>query len=618
LKGRRHSTHPYGQPLQSPENKRSSTNVASKFPSFTKKQRDGTDTLSPQSTGNRQNLEPRPSNDRRTSDISASRSLERVISTQSNNAIPEASPERSPAKNLTNGNHLPAIPVAADPATALFDPNEIMTPHLPAVAEKSEREAPGPPMAPLTPSATSVPLGGSDAINQAMSEAAAVSDGGAQGQFKVDIRNAPIQEEDADASAALASVATALRSQATPRRNPTLRGRRDRNTIIVPNSSAPELPVSSVASTSQSSLPGSSHSPANIVTSPVAIASSVASPVTATPVAQQTTPPPQSAPFKPTSRSTLVADETSASDTHSIRSGRSLSSTVSNTIRHPEMHVNGLNASIVETVSAWFEAGTCTRAMQIGELALVYNSEDTEPTGNDTIRFEHFDSLEKVAPNPIFIDSIAGKTGTYNVHLSHIVRTQIAFKYQIHLDSDEASSFAPLKLIPAWKVEANQTLVMLSYSFNPAFAAKIPDGVISVTLSNVILIVHLDPGGGKILRCQAQGGGTYSRERNLVYWRLNEITLQRDGSAQALRARFFTDGQASPGNAEARWELSGDQILTLGSGIGLSRLEGPDNAFETTADDPFADEGGAVTPTSTWKEVEIVRRLRSGTYVGSS
>jgi hypothetical protein len=404
--------------------------------------------------------------------------------------------------------------------------------------------------------------------------------------------------------------------QATPRRNPTLRGRRDRNTIIVPTTGFPELPTSA-ASTSQSSLPGSSQSPGNFVASPVAAESSVASPVISQPIARQASPPPPTQPLKPTPRSTLVADETNASDTHSIRSGRSLSSNVSNTIRHPEMSVTGLNASIVETVSAWFEAGTCTRAIQGGEIALVYNSDDAELTGTETIRFEHFDLLEKVAPNPLFIDPVAGKPGNYNVHLSHIARTAVAFKYQTLLDPARASVFAPLRLAPAWKVEANQTLVMLSYSLNPAFAAKLPESATSITLSNVIIIVNLDPGEGKILRCQAAGGGTYSRERNLVYWRLNEVTLQRDGPAQALRARFFTDGQATPGNAEARWELIGDQISALGSGIALSRLEGPETAFETTEDDPFADESGAVTPTVTWKEVEIVRKLRSGTYVGS-
>lgn len=196
LKSRRQSTHPYGQPLQSPEKKRSSTNVGSKFSSFTKKQSQPGETLSPQSSGNRPTLESQQTADG-PSDISASRSLERIASSSSRPQVSERSPEL-PLENV-NGNHLPIVPVSGDASTALFNPYETTAPVLPAVTEQAGKDVSSP------------HKGGSDAINQAMSEAAAVS-GDNQGQFKVDIRNAPIQEEDADSSAALASVATALRS----------------------------------------------------------------------------------------------------------------------------------------------------------------------------------------------------------------------------------------------------------------------------------------------------------------------------------------------------------------------------------------------------------------------
>jgi hypothetical protein len=39
-------------------------------------------------------------------------------------------------------------------------------------------------------------------------------------------------------------------------------------------------------------------------------------------------------------------------------------------VKHPEMHQPGFNASIVETVSAWFQHGQVTKAIVIGELAL--------------------------------------------------------------------------------------------------------------------------------------------------------------------------------------------------------------------------------------------------------
>ncbi|KAF2664483.1 hypothetical protein BT63DRAFT_483188 [Microthyrium microscopicum] len=591
IKGRRNSTHPYSQPLQSPEKKRSSTNIASKFSSFGKRTKDTPDALSPQATGNSRRSDGQGSTTPRPSDLDPP-SLDRAISSHSNAPPIESPSEFAPvlpviasSAPLTNGNHTP-VQREVEQLQPPLEPTTSVPANIPApVIEEPEPEP--------------APLSGPDAITQAMNEAAMLNPDGSQAQFKVDIKNAPIQEEDGDATAALASVANALRSQATPRRNPTLRGRRDRNTIIVPSPSVPELPtVSALASTSASSLPTSPN-----------------------PNTQSPTPPLAATPFKLAHRSTLGTDDGAASDTHSIRSGRSLSSTMSNTVRHPDMHSPGLNASIVETVSAWFVGGECTKAVEIGEVALVFNSHDSaEPSGTETIRFDHFNTLEKVAPNPVFIDPVANKDGNYTVNLSHIARTSVAFKYQVHLDASSASTSAPLRLIPAWKVGAEQTLLMLTYSLNPSFTPKIASGVSAVHLTNVVLIAHLDPGAGKISRCQAQGGGVYDRQRNIVYWRLNEITLTKDAPAQALRARFFTEGEAKPGHAEARWELAGEQLAMMGSGIGLSRMDAvtPKPAVEGEEADPFADadaeESGVPTPTVSWTDVATVRKLRSGTY----
>ena len=237
----------------------------------------------------------------------------------------------------------------------------------------------------------------------------------------------------------------------------------------------------------------------------------------------------------------------------------------------------------------------------------------------DTIRFNNYSSLEKVAPNPHFIESVPHKDGTYSVSLSKIHKTSVAFKYQVHLDTADSESSAPLRIVPAWKQDPTQTLFMLSYSFNPSFSSKLPEGTTSIILSNVILIVHVDPPAtsSKITRCQASNGGVFARDRNIVYWRLGDVTLNKDAPAQVLRAKIVTDGEPKPGNVEARWELSGEQLATVGSGISLSRMEstGEESGEEK---DPFADESAAPTPTVSWGDVKAVRMLRSGTYVASS
>ncbi|GME24304.1 Cytoskeletal protein syp1 [Neofusicoccum parvum] len=283
------------------------------------------------------------------------------------------------------------------------------------------------------------------------------------------------------------------------------------------------------------------------------------------------------------------------------------------TIRHPDLHEPGLNSSIVETVSTWFEHGNVTRAVVIGELALAYNPPDlSAPFGNETIRLENFPVLEKVAPNPTFVDQVPDKAGDYTVNLSSITRTQVAFKYQVHLDESNIASFAPIALTPAWKVEPSQTSVILTYTLNPSF--RLAPGRTSITLSNVILVIHLDPTGSKSSHCQSKPVGTFSKDKSLIYWRLGDVTLSADQPGQQLRARFYTEAEAKPGNIEARWEISGDNASGHGSGLGVSQMVQAGDSADAEAD-PFADESAApATPSIAWKDVPIVKKISNGTY----
>ena len=260
----------------------------------------------------------------------------------------------------------------------------------------------------------------------------------------------------------------------------------------------------------------------------------------------------------------------------------------------------------------------------IGQVALAYNPVDLSagPFGTESIRLENFPVLEKVAPNPAFIEPTPETPGNYTVDLSKILKTSVAFHYQLHLDSENLASFAPLVLSPVWKTEPTQTSVLMHYSLNPNF--ELGEST-SVTLRNLILVIRLEP-GAKATSCQSKPTGTFSREKGLIYWRLGDVSLAKEQPAQSLRVRFFTDGEAKPGNTEARWELTGDAFLGLGSGLGVSqsarvepRPESDDQgAF---AADPFADgDESAAAPASPpvmeWKPVTSVKKIMSGTYVG--
>ena len=270
----------------------------------------------------------------------------------------------------------------------------------------------------------------------------------------------------------------------------------------------------------------------------------------------------------------------------------------------------GLNASIVETVSAWFAEGHVTRAVITGELALAYvQPQGSKPGGSGTIRLENFPVLEKVAPNPTFINQVATKSGEYTVDLSHIARTVLAFKYQVHLEEETLAAHAPMILTPIWKVEATQTSVMLNYAFNPSFVSAARR---SVSLQNLVVMINVE--NAKATSCMSKPVGHFSKDKNLIYWRLGDVTL--NGYAEApskLLARFTTEAEAKPGTVEARWEISGEDAVGLGSGLGVSVVSG----VKDEGMDPFADESVTGTLIGLHKEVPVTRKLVSGKYVAN-
>ncbi|KAH9861487.1 hypothetical protein J1614_011234 [Plenodomus biglobosus] len=583
---RRQNAHPYGR-TSSPERK-SSSNLGSAFSGFGKGKSKDREAL-----GASPEREPRPrsplrrlSHTARSSDRPESPSHSRLPSTDLPNGTILESPMETERPSTMNG----TAPVQ-DSIPELREP---LSP--PVIAEpkpEPEKDADG----------FTVPPSAVDAITEAEREAGfAQAENNSAPQFKLDIRNAPIQEEDDDADAATANLVNTLRAQAAqPKRSSTLRGRRDvRNTIFVPNPASPEL--QSIGELPPS-LPSAGSGPTSV-------------PNSATFSAPAIPPQPTSPAFKPPHRS-LLSDDHAASDTQSIRSGRSLSSAASTTIRHPDLHEPGLSASLVETVSAWFEHGNVTKAMLIGQVALAFNPIDISagPFGTESIRLENFPVLEKVAPNPAFIEQSNDNPGNYTVDLSKITKTSVAFHYQLHIEDSNITTLPPIILSPVWKSEPTQTSAILNYSLNPKFNLG---GATNITVHGLILVIRLEP-GSKALSAQSKPAGTFSRDKGLIYWRLGDVTLFKDSVAQTIRVRFFTEGEARPGNVEARWEISDEQSLALGSGLGVS-MSAPLNEAKLDGEaDPFADideNAPPASPAAGWKPVHTVKKITSGTYQG--
>ncbi|TKX26967.1 hypothetical protein C1H76_0721 [Elsinoe australis] len=441
-----------------------------------------------------------------------------------------------------------------------------------------------------------------DPISAAEQEAAEASGEQATPSFKVDIKDAPASQEAGDADA-LANISKQLKMSAPPvvggRRTGTVRGRRDNRASVYDSLQAPTLPgqfSGPSAIPEARAIPEEPASPVQTAMSNVPIASPQPSaPTSSLPTTMPFAPFPGQMPHSPLS----AVRPTSAQrdDTTSIRSGRSHSSAASASHRHPELSAPGLNASVIETISAWFEAGALVRSVVIGEIAVTYNG---DPTGTDseTIRLSNFERLDKVAPNPAFLANTSeGGPGTYSLNVANLGRgkAQTAFKYQISPGGTEAG-LAPVLLQPQWKVEEKQTSVILSYGLNSGFDLAKLGGREEVVLRDVTLVLHLGE-GTKAGSCLSKPVGTFSKERGVIYWALGEVTL-RKGQMGKVLARFQTEGEAKVGRAEARFLLEG-----VGSEVGVE-VKGED--------DPFSDGEGTV-----WKALEgekIKRRVVGGTY----
>lgn len=277
----------------------------------------GRPTLSPHTSSN--NLRDSPSQDNRLSALPESPSNRETL--QPNGNSHGMGQESLNASNMVR----PATSNGVS-SPGMLDLSEVEPPPGPPPShfQESQKDSEG----------FSVPAAMNDPISQAQQEAHEQN----EPQFKLDIRDQPIPEQDSDAQAALSNVANTLRSSqlATPgRRVGTVRGRRDvRNTVYVP---APNLEVSSI----ENHLPPSPALPPGG---------------------------PRAAAFAALSEHSHGAP--SISDTNSIRSGHSLTNKA--VVKHADMHHPGINASMIEAVSATIENGTIKSVKVSGEIALIY------------------------------------------------------------------------------------------------------------------------------------------------------------------------------------------------------------------------------------------------------
>ncbi|KIX96567.1 uncharacterized protein Z520_07833 [Fonsecaea multimorphosa CBS 102226] len=514
-----------------------------------------------------QDLTPAATQDRPTSSVSQDRRQEVPIRDMSEPPLPLP---------LTNGTTQSQSPLESQPSVAPTQPglaDNISTPQ-PQWSNNPYQQAAfqQPPVAETM-----------NPINQAQQEAALASGPADESGRNFMIRDKPIEEDESEAQLAMNNMANQLRSQAQNaginRVQGSVRGRRDvRNTMYIPSSSE--------------ALPHTARAPA-----PMAIPENATSP--------------ENTLASPLQRPAVVAalhDDHAAmgSDTASMHSSRSLAGPSP----HPDLHEPGLNASVIETVHSWFTEAGISRSFVLGEVALACNPTGLDDADTETIRIQHFEVLDKVAANPIFISQIKSsedstaqaeeRAGCYSVQASSLRRPtpMICLKYQLHMEESNLAQYSPVLITPAWQIVEGQVSVIVLYSLNPVFGNE------PVTLRNVQISVSLDTTGegtGKAMSAMMAPtqGASFRRKTSSVVWRMNEFTIKPE--QERLLVRFMTQGGlAKKGGVEVKFEISG----RTASGVGVEKLVAKES-------DPFADDGGAV---ESWETVPTRSKLVSGRY----
>jgi hypothetical protein len=125
--------------------------------------------------------------------------------------------------------------------------------------------------------------------------------------------------------------------------------------------------------------------------------------------------------------------------------------------------------------------------------------------------------------------------------------------------------------------------------------------------------------------------GIFSKEKGRLAWKMGDFVIDpeavQNGSAKVL-ARFATDAPARSTPVEVRWEISGEDAESVGSGLTLStpKAKAEEVAEEVAEEesDPFADAGaeekstdGVEAPVVVWNPVSTVRKVVSGKFMAS-
>ncbi|PWN26284.1 hypothetical protein BDZ90DRAFT_265230 [Jaminaea rosea] len=241
----------------------------------------------------------------------------------------------------------------------------------------------------------------------------------------------------------------------------------------------------------------------------------------------------------------------------------------------------GLRASITETVNAILSCngGGITRLMVVGDISVQLKDVATTSSPPLHVRLEAFEQLEKAAPNPAFLQGVAGKPGEYMLDVASLARqvngassasTATILKYQVHVPTHKLAEYVPLNIDARWRLEAHQTSFLCNWSYNDSSKA-------GGRASEVVLTASVGP--TNVTGHMAKPEGQWDAETKRMTWKLDESGMGEGGK---VLARFQVDGQGTTQPVQVRWAVPGSTMSALGITI-VGGNEGALSSFDEVA-----------------------------------
>lgn len=206
------------------------------------------------------------------------------------------------------------------------------------------------------------------------------------------------------------------------------------------------------------------------------------------------------------------------------------------TLNHQPMpNAPGLNATFEKTISAVITDGNVTRAQLVGEIVVGYQG----PIGATlALKVGNLDQFDTIRPNEVYaplVKTIDLAAGLFTVDTT-VLNGNVGAAFKVM--SYDAQRYVPVDFTPIWRIEPNQSSLMLSYKLSDTFLPLCKTS--PLVLHDLVITVPVE--GGKATSALSKPHAVFNRTKQQIVWKFTEPIALYAGTEDRLLCRFGTEG----------------------------------------------------------------------------